>query len=106
LQETFNETHVTISGLNPVTTYRFEVFAENGVTAQVNGEKDYADITVTTEASVPSSVANVRVTSVKSSEVNLAWNAPDDDIDDIEMFEVCASFFSFYNSSFAMLQKL
>jgi Eph receptor B1 len=87
LQETFNDTRVTISGLNPVTTYRFQVFAENGVTAQA-GEKDYADITVTTEASVPSSVANVRVTSVKSTEVSLAWDAPEDDLADIEMFEV------------------
>ncbi|XP_059486386.1 ephrin type-A receptor 4-A isoform X2 [Neocloeon triangulifer] len=85
--ETFNETRVTISGLNPVTTYRFQIFSENGVTVQ-SGEKDYADIRVTTEASVPSSVANVRATGVKSTEVSLAWDAPEDDLADIEMFEV------------------
>lgn len=61
----FNDTKVTITGLNPVTTYRFQVFAENGIT-ELAGESDYVDITVTTEASVPSSVINVRVTSVKS----------------------------------------
>ncbi|KAF4525499.1 hypothetical protein B566_EDAN002358, partial [Ephemera danica] len=85
--ETFNETRATISGLNPVTTYRFQVFAENGVTSQA-GESDYADIVVTTEASVPSSVINVRVTSVKSTVIALAWDAPEDDMPDIEMFEV------------------
>lgn len=49
-QERFNATQVTISGLNPVTTYRFQVFAENGVSKQAP-EAQYLDITVTTEAS-------------------------------------------------------
>lgn len=35
------------------------------------------DITVTTEASVPSLVSNVRITSVKSSELSISWDAPD-----------------------------
>lgn len=56
----FNDTKVTISGLNPVTTYRFQVFADNGVSDQVPlAEHSYIDIAVTTEASVPSSVSNV-----------------------------------------------
>lgn len=49
-QASFNDTKVTISGLNPVTTYRFQVFAENGVSA-FTGPSEYVDITVTTEAS-------------------------------------------------------
>lgn len=71
----FNDTKVTVSGLNPVTTYRFQVFSENGVT-ELAVESDYLDITVTTEASVASSVNNVRVTGVKATEISLAWDIP------------------------------
>lgn len=58
-----------------MTTYRFQVFAENGVSA-LAGKSEYVDITVTTEASVPSLVSNVRITSVKSSELSISWDAP------------------------------
>lgn len=58
-----------------MTTYRFQVFAENGVSSLV-GKSEYVDITVTTEASVPSLVSNVRITSVKSSELSISWDAP------------------------------
>lgn len=43
---------------------------------------EYVDITVTTEASVPSLVNNVRITSVKSSELSISWDAPIGDIGD------------------------
>ncbi|XP_076066161.1 eph receptor tyrosine kinase isoform X4 [Oratosquilla oratoria] len=96
-EDSYNATQVTISGLNPVTTYRFQVFAENGVSDQAR-DPQYADITVTTEASgnmivgadaeVPSMVSNVRVTSVKSTEISLAWEAPSDPLSEIEMYEV------------------
>lgn len=33
-------------------------------------------------------VSNVRVTSVKSTEISLAWDAPSDPYSDIEMYEV------------------
>nr|CAD7258156.1 unnamed protein product [Timema shepardi] len=88
----FNDTKVTITGLNPVTTYRFKVFAENGITERA-GESEYVDITVTTEASVPSSVTNVRVTDIKSTEVSLAWDSPlineatDTESDMVEIYE-------------------
>jgi ephrin-B len=48
-QENFNDTKVAVSGLNPVTTYRFLVFAENGVSGYDSSQ--FIDITVTTEAS-------------------------------------------------------
>lgn len=89
LQATFNDTKVTISGLNPVTTYRFQVFADNGVSDQVPpNEHQYFEIAVTTEASVPSSVSNVRVINVRSTELTLRWDAPDDPYTEIEMYEV------------------
>lgn len=58
-----------------MTTYRFQVFAQNGVSL-LTQKKEYVDITVTTEASVPSLVSNVRITSVKSSELSISWDAP------------------------------
>lgn len=94
-QDIFNETKITISGLSPVTTYRFQVFSVNGV-SDVTGEAgDFVDITVTTEASVMSaSVTNLRTTAVKASEITLTWDppfTPDVDSDSgnhVEMYEV------------------
>ncbi|XP_017777652.1 PREDICTED: ephrin type-A receptor 4-A isoform X3 [Nicrophorus vespilloides] len=76
--ERFNDTKITISGLNAVTTYRFQVFAENGVSnvTSKSGSPEYADIVVTTEASVPSTTTNVRVISVKSTEISISWDVP------------------------------
>ncbi|XP_066597615.1 ephrin type-B receptor 1-B isoform X6 [Prorops nasuta] len=88
----FNDTKVTITGLNAVTTYRFQVIAENGVSPLAD-QSASVDITVTTEASVPSLVSNVRITSVKSSELSISWDAPMADIggdigDLVESYEV------------------
>jgi ephrin-B len=84
--ERFNETKITISGLQPVSQYNFKVFAENGVTAKA-GEPEFVEITVTTEASVPSSVTNVKAISATASEVALTWDLPYD-VQELEMFEV------------------
>ncbi|CAL4073921.1 unnamed protein product [Meganyctiphanes norvegica] len=98
-EEVFNSTQVSISGLNPVTTYRFQVMAENGVSSQAR-DPQFVDITVTTEAQgsfmvigsdpdeVPSAVTKVKVTSVKSMEISLAWEEPNDPYSEIEMYEV------------------
>ncbi|KAK9746725.1 Ephrin receptor ligand binding domain [Popillia japonica] len=90
--EIFNDTKVTITGLNAVTAYRFQVFAENGVShLSTRTNPEYADLTVTTEASIVSSITNVRITSVKSSEITLIWEAPvvDGDVEnEIETYEV------------------
>lgn len=82
-----------ITGLNAVTTYRFQVFAENGVSHMSLNPAKFSDIVVTTEAAVPNSINNVRVTNVKSTEITLAWDAPsnyDGDIenDAVETYEV------------------
>ncbi|XP_067128268.1 ephrin type-B receptor 2-like isoform X2 [Centruroides vittatus] len=82
----FNETKVTVSGLNPVTSYRFQVYAENGVSSL--GGSQYVDLTVTTEASVPSMVSNIRVTLMKSTEIMLTWEPPEDPYSQLEMYEV------------------
>ncbi|XP_015114870.1 ephrin type-A receptor 4 isoform X8 [Diachasma alloeum] len=89
--EIFNDTKITITGLNAVTTYRFQVFAENGV-SPLSGRSEYVDITVTTEASVPSLVSNVRITNVKGTELSISWDAPvtevTGDSDLVERYEV------------------
>ncbi|CAL8143321.1 unnamed protein product [Orchesella dallaii] len=85
--ERFNDTRITISGLNPVSHYHFKVYAENGVTAKA-GEPEYVEIRVTTEASVPSSISNVRVGGTGSSEVMLMWEAPEDPFNELETFEI------------------
>lgn len=46
-QENFNETKVTISGLNPASTYRLQVYAENGVTGYDTSQ--YVEVTATTD---------------------------------------------------------
>ena len=98
-QETFNDTKVTITGLNAVTTYRFQVFSENGVSRlSTKITPEFADVTVTTEASIVSSIINIRVTSVKSSEITLSWEAPsandggESDGDPVETYEVPLQF--------------
>lgn len=62
---------------------------------QMQPKVGFADIVVTTEASVASSITNIRITSVKSTEMTLEWDAPSiNDASDIEnelveTYEVC-----------------
>lgn len=86
MRQGFNETSVTVTGLRPVTTYRFQVYAENGVSGFDKGH--YADITVKTDAFVQSVISNVRAKAIKSAEVLLAWDAPQDPFPEIERYEV------------------
>lgn len=61
---------------------------------QMQPKAGYADIVVTTEASVASSIINIRVTAVRSTEIALEWEAPsvgdssDLESDLIETYEV------------------
>jgi len=86
-KERFNESEITISGLNPVSQYHFKVYAENGVTAKA-GEPEFVEIVVTTEASVPSKVHNVKVVAATATEISIAWDSPDDPFNELEMYEV------------------
>lgn len=55
-------------------------------------QSKYAEITVSTEASVASTVTNVKVISVKSSQVELGWEAvspmSNEATEEIETYEV------------------
>ncbi|CAG0917576.1 unnamed protein product [Notodromas monacha] len=85
-----NETRVTIAGLRPVTKYRFRVYAVNGVSEFLADDRQqFLDITVTTEAAVPSMVSNVHVAEVKPSQMVLAWDPPRDQFgQNVETYEV------------------
>lgn len=48
-QQGFTDTKVTVTGLSPVTTYTFKVYAENGVSSFTTSK--FAEITITTDAS-------------------------------------------------------
>lgn len=88
--ETFNDTRVTISGLSAVTTYRLQVFAENPVSKMSRNPPEFTDITVTTEQSVHSLVSNVRVLTVKATEIVIAWDPPsmgDDAQNDVDIVD-------------------
>ncbi|XP_049805706.1 ephrin type-B receptor 1-B isoform X2 [Schistocerca nitens] len=91
--DVFNDTKITISGLNPVTTYHFKVYAENGV-SELAGSNEYVEIAVTTEASVQSSVQNVRATNVQNMGMTIEWDPPvtndgaDPENDVVEIYEV------------------
>ncbi|XP_022665650.1 ephrin type-B receptor 1-B-like isoform X2 [Varroa destructor] len=75
-QSGFNETRVTVSGLSPVTRYRFEVFAENGVTPVAGEELRKAEILVRTEPSVAFVIKKVFARPVRINEIMLNWDPP------------------------------
>ncbi|XP_022236654.1 ephrin type-A receptor 7-like, partial [Limulus polyphemus] len=89
----FTETKVTISGLNPATTYGFQIHAENGVSSYSSSQ--FVDIAVTTAASVYHVstttswvVQNVRIITVKSTSIILTWNPPGDPFTSTELYQV------------------
>ncbi|XP_068224771.1 ephrin type-A receptor 4-A, partial [Palaemon carinicauda] len=114
-EQSFNSTRVTISGLSPVANYIFQVFAENGVSDQdlnpqyvavpvkSDGSGDF--MVIDTDVEVPSMVSSVRVTSVKSTEISLTWDAPSDPLSEIEMYEVRYYVKGMENNSSSVLTK-
>lgn len=87
-----NLTRVTVSGLEPVTEYKFQIFAENGVTELTGESPKKVEITAVTEASVVSVVTKLRVLNTDNESLELAWNSPhidsSDPDDHIESYEV------------------
>ncbi|VVC86168.1 unnamed protein product [Leptidea sinapis] len=87
-----NHSRVTIMGLDPVTEYKFQVFALNGVSGLTGDPPKKVEITAVTEASVVSVVSKLRIVSVENDKLSLAWNPPPVDLTDpddtIESYEV------------------
>ncbi|KAG1684092.1 Ephrin type-A receptor 5 [Nymphon striatum] len=80
-------TRVRITGLNPLTTYRFQVLSQNGV-SNLTGSKKFVDIKVTTDAYVYGVVRNLRIISVLNSEITLAWDAPPESSSEAKEYEI------------------
>ncbi|KAH9529410.1 Ephrin type-A receptor 5 [Dermatophagoides farinae] len=95
-QETINDTRVVISGLNPMTSYRFQVYAENGVSGYDSSQ--FVEITATTEASaLPATTIYppiLRITSADGTQISLAWkrnpndNSNNDPANEITAYEL------------------
>lgn len=106
----FNETRLTLTNLEPVTTYTVQIHSVYGPsystsTGKVNftveptesplkrggsGEMktEFAEITFTTESAVMSTVFNIRIDSATSKEVELSWEKPLHNDSPIEYYEV------------------
>ncbi|XP_037043289.1 ephrin type-B receptor 1-B isoform X3 [Bradysia coprophila] len=117
--DTFNDTKLTLTNLEPVTTYTIQIHSLNGVSYSVQSDSnetydstssddksgqhhssntspldesllktEYAEYTFTTESAILSTVINIRIDSVTSKEVELAWDKPAHSDSPIEFYEV------------------
>lgn len=113
--DVFNETKLTLTNLEPVTTYAVQVHSLNGPayslinSLSLNGstivaegtespmkrsgygvdmKTEFAEITFTTESAILSTVFNVKIVSTTSKEVELIWDKPVHSDSPIEYYEV------------------
>lgn len=113
--DVFNETKLTLTNLEPVTTYTVQVHSLNGPayslmnSLNLNGSStgmegtespmkrsgygvdiktEYAEITFTTESAILSTVFNVKIVTTTSKEVELIWDKPVHSDSPIEYYEV------------------
>uniref|UniRef100_A0A336MPK1 CSON003848 protein n=1 Tax=Culicoides sonorensis TaxID=179676 RepID=A0A336MPK1_CULSO len=114
--DTFNDTKLTLTNLEPVSTYTVQIHTLNGISIEVNPDTgaplegasvtteapfargadpaseeiktEFAEITFTTESTVLSTVFNVKVISISSKEVELVWDKPLHSDSPIEFYEV------------------
>ncbi|XP_037089699.1 ephrin type-A receptor 4-like [Pollicipes pollicipes] len=86
-QTGLNGTRVTVSGLSPVTSYQFRVHSRNGVSPVAAGEDGHVAVGLTTQASVPFMVSEVRVALVRPSEAVLSWLPPADSREQVLKYE-------------------
>ncbi|XP_064643190.1 ephrin type-B receptor 1-B-like isoform X2 [Lineus longissimus] len=84
----FNQTSVTIEGLDPSTSYTFAIYARNGISAESGSDMDHFVMTkITTDAAVPSKVEGVEVLDKGLSHITLAWRKPNDKFN-VDQYEV------------------
>lgn len=106
----FNETKLTITNLEPASTYVVQIHSLNGISAVNNTQAEnsmhenmsvsnstlsvedivteYSEISFTTESTVLSSVINVKVQSISNREADLSWEKPLHSDSPIEYYEV------------------
>lgn len=112
--EIINDTKLTLTNLEPVTTYIIQIHSLNGPTYSVlknvkfnissevvevtesplttnygvDIKTEYAEITFTTESTVLSSALNVKIASITSNSIDLTWEKPVYNESPIEFYEV------------------
>jgi len=115
--EVFNETKLTLTNLESVTTYSVQIHSLNGPSYSLMNsfsrnlsntgtgstenplkgrsnpywtdmKTEFAEITFTTESAILSTVFNVKVVSITSKEVELTWDKPVHSDSPIEYYEV------------------
>lgn len=111
----FNDTKLTLTNLEPVTTYTVQIHSINGPSYSMSGnynhshmisggegtespvkgrsygmdmKTEFAEITFTTESAILSTVFNVKVVTITSKEVELTWDKPLHSDSPIEYYEV------------------
>lgn len=114
--DTFNDTKLTLTNLEPVSTYTVQIHSQNGISIAINPDTgapleggtittetpfargtdpasdeiktEFAEIVFTTESTVLSTVFNVKIISITSKEVDLVWDKPLHSDSPIEFYEV------------------
>lgn len=109
--DVFNDTRITLTNLEPVTTYTVQIHSIYGPSYSVSGRNfnssvegtesplkrgnsgnemktEFADITFTTESAIMSTAFNIRIESTTSKEAELSWEKPLHSDSPIEYYEV------------------
>ncbi|XP_022217539.1 ephrin type-B receptor 1-B isoform X3 [Drosophila obscura] len=116
--DTFNETKITLTNLDPVTTYTVQIHATNGISylidlslnsneTSANNEilfansstasnqldlneikTEHAEIIFTTESALLSTVFNLRILAITSKDADLEWDKPLQNDAPLEFYEV------------------
>lgn len=111
--DTFNDTKLTLTNLEPASTYTVQIHSLNGVTSptsllnntdSISSVSDYsngntsdifdemltefAEISFTTESTILSAVSNVKILSISNKEADLIWDKPLHSDSPIEYYEV------------------
>ncbi|SPP89003.1 ephrin type-B receptor 1-B isoform X3 [Drosophila guanche] len=116
--DTFNETKITLTNLDPVTTYTVQIHSTNGISYLVDSifhsnettanseiafanastasnlldlneiKTEHAEIIFTTESALLSTVFNLRILAITSKDADLEWDKPLQNDAPLEFYEV------------------
>ncbi|BFG06742.1 ephrin type-B receptor 1-B [Drosophila madeirensis] len=116
--DTFNETKITLTNLDPVTTYTVQIHSTNGISYLVDSilhsnettansetafanastasnpldlnaiKTEHAEIIFTTESTLLSTVFNLRILAITSKDADLEWDKPLQNDAPLEFYEV------------------
>ncbi|XP_053559249.1 ephrin type-A receptor 5 isoform X4 [Bombina bombina] len=76
-QTGLRNTSVMVVDLQAHTNYTFEIEAENGVSEQGTGPRQYVSVNVTTNQAAPSPISVVKKGKIAKNSISLSWQEPD-----------------------------